>query len=236
MLDRNDVIPLYKQLQETLKKQIQSGERKPREKIPSEINLAKEFDVSIITARKAVNLLAEEGFVEKKQGKGTFVAAQKYTRNLSDVISFSEVCRLNGTVAGSQLLESKFIEADKKTLDRLERPEGEMVLYIERLRFVDNEPIVIEKNIFSIAYSFLINEDLDNNSMFDILKRRSGTEVARSSRTIEICRATQQEAQLLKITKGSPLLLIKSIAYSTENKPVFIGTQIINGERYQFTM
>jgi len=229
-------MPLYKQLQETLKKQIQTGERKPRQKIPSEINLAKEFDVSVITVRKAVALLAEEGLLEKRQGKGTFVAAQKYTRNLSDVISFSEACRLNGTIAGSKLLECKFIEADKKILDQLDRPEGEHVLYIERLRFVDNEPMVIEKNIFSIAYSFLINEDLDNDSMFDILKKRSGTEVSRSSRTIEICRATQQEAQHLKIKKGSPLLLLKSIAYSMENKPVFIGTQIINGERYQFTM
>ncbi|SNS15873.1 GntR family transcriptional regulator [Anaerovirgula multivorans] len=236
MLDKNGIIPLYKQLQEILKKQIQSGERKPREKISSEINLAKEFDVSVITARKAVNLLVEEGLVEKKQGKGTFIAAQKYTRNLSQVISFSEVCRLNGTIAGSQLLECKFINADKKTLERLERPQEEKVLYIERLRFVDDEPIVIEKNIFSIAYSFLINEDLDNESMFDILKKRSGTEVSMSSRTIEICRATQKEAQQLKISKGAPLLLIKSIAYSTENKPVFIGTQIINGERYRFTM
>jgi GntR family transcriptional regulator len=236
MLDRNNVIPLYKQLQEKLKTQIQSGKRKPREKIPSEVNLAKEFGVSVITARKAVNLLAEEGLVEKKQGKGTFVASPKYTRNLSQVISFSEVCRLNGTVAGSKLLECKLIDADKKTLDSLNRPEGEKVLYVERLRYVDNEPIVIEKNIFSIAYSFLINEDLDNESMFDILRERSGTEVTMSSRTIEICRATQKESQQLNIAKGSPLLLIKSIAYSKDEKPVFIGTQIINGERYQFTM
>jgi len=66
MLNKNDVVPLYKQLQEELRKQIQSGERKPREKIPSEIDLAEHYQVSVITARKAVSELALEGLVEKK--------------------------------------------------------------------------------------------------------------------------------------------------------------------------
>lgn len=236
MLKRNDVVPLYKQLQEDLRKQIESGERKPREKLPSEVDLAKQYNVSVITARKAVNELSEEGLVEKKQGKGTFVATQKYKRNLHQVISFSEVCRLNGSVAGSHLLECKLINADEKTLLKLERPEDEKVLFISRLRYINDEPIAIETNHFPIAYSFLINENLNEGSLFDILKERSGTEVTRSSRTLEICRATQQEAKHLLISKGSPLLLIKSIAYSKENKPVFVGTQLINGERYQFTM
>ncbi|WHH60840.1 GntR family transcriptional regulator [Petroclostridium sp. X23] len=236
MLNKNDVVPLYKQLQEELRKQIQSGERKPREKIPSEVDLAKQYHVSVITARKAVNELAEEGLVEKKQGKGTYIAAQKYQRNLQQVLSFSEVCRLNGTTAGSRLLECKLVEADPKTLRKLGRPDGEQVLFISRLRYMNGEPIAIETNQFSIAYSFLINENLNEGSLFDVLKKRSGTEVSISRRTLEICRATQQEAQHLLVVKGSPLLLIKSIAYSTENQPVFVGTQLINGERYQFTV
>ena len=236
MLSKNDVIPLYKQLQEEIRKQIQSGERKPREKIPSEIDLAKQYQVSVITARKAVSELALEGLVEKKQGKGTFVAAQKYQRNLQQVISFSEACRLNGAVAGSRLLECKLINANQKILSELERPEEEQVLFISRLRYINGEPMAVETNLFPITYSFLINENLNEKSLFEVLKKRSGTEVAISRRTLEICRATQQEAQQLKVVKGSPLLLIRSIAYSTENQPVFVGTQLINGERYQFTM
>ncbi len=236
LLNKNDVIPLYKQLSEEIRRQIYSGELKPREKIPSEVDIAKQYDVSVITARKALSELAEEGLVEKKQGKGTFVTAHKYHRNLQQVHSFSEVCRLNGTIPGSQLLECKIINGDEKILRKLERPEGEKVLFVSRLRFVNGEPMAIETNQFPIAYSFLLNENLNEGSMFDILKKRNGTEVTTAHRTIEICRATQQEAKYLLITKGSPLLLIHSTAFSKENKPVYIGTQLINGERFQFTI
>lgn len=234
MLNRNDVVPLYKQLQEELRKQIQSGELKPREKIPSEVNLAKQYNVSVITARKAVSELAKEELVEKKQGKGTFVTGQKYQRDLHQIISFSEFCRLNGAVAGGRLLECKLIDPDKKILQKLERPEGEQVLFISRLRYMNGEPMSIETNHFPISYSYLINENLDGNSLFDILKERSGTEVTISRRTLEICRATPQEARHLSVSRGSPLILIRSIAYSPKNQPVFVGSQLINGERYQF--
>jgi len=236
MLNRNDVIPLYKQLQDKLRKQIQSGELKPRERIPSEVDLANQYNVSVITTRKAVNELANEGLVEKRQGKGTFVSAPKYQRDLQQVLSFSEVCRLNGTVAGSRLLERKLIKANQKTLRKLERPDGEQILFISRLRFVNDEPIAIETNQFPVTYSFLLEENLDDCSMFKLLKKQYNTEVVSSRRTIEICRATPQEAQHLLIAKKSPLLLIRAIAYSKEHKPVYIGTQLINGERFQLTM
>lgn len=235
MLNSNDIIPMYKQLQDDLKNRIKNGEYKARERIPSEKNLTQMYGVSIITVRKAISELVEEGILEKKQGKGTFVSAVKLQRNLQQVISFSEACRLSGTTPGSKLLERKLITPTNSVLEKLGCQSGDKVVFLSRLRFVNGEPVVIETNQFPIAYSFLLEEDLVDKSLFEILKQKMGITVQYSKREIKIVRATSFEAELLQVPKNEPLLLQRTLALSGEGKPVFVGSQLINSERYHLT-
>ncbi|HFJ8521870.1 TPA: GntR family transcriptional regulator, partial [Enterococcus faecium] len=111
MLDTNAQLPLYLQLKEILKNKINTGEYPENTKIPAESELIESYEVSRITVRKAVEELVEEGYLLKKQGKGTFVNRHKVFRKIEYVMGFSESCKSNGFTPTSIVLERKIIPA-----------------------------------------------------------------------------------------------------------------------------
>ncbi len=233
MFNNNVIVPLYEQLMDKLKEGINSGIYKPGDKLPSEIDMAKQNNVSVITSRKAMNELVASGYVEKKQGKGTFVATPKYGRDYTHIMGFSESCNLMGLKAGSKLLEHKIVVPRSNVLEALGLLPGSQTVFITRLRYVNGEPMAIEDNYFPLEFAFLLNETLED-SLFAILREKANIQIVKSNKIIEICRATTKEAQLLNLRKNNPLLLVRGTAFANNGKPVYVGTQIINGERFKF--
>lgn len=232
MLKQDAITPLYVQLMEELETSIRNGVYKPGDKIMTEAEMAKEYGVSLITVRKAVGSLMENGLVVRKQGKGTFVTKPKYSRNMKKLQSFTEMCEQMGVKPGAQVLENRLIMADKKVADRLGIEPGSNVVYISRLRLADGEPVQVEKSYFPLKYAFLLEEDLNNGSMFECLKEKAGAKVASSEKMIELCRATAEEAALMDVKKGDYLLFVKSTAYDENGEPMYAGIQLINGDRF----
>ena len=232
MLKQDAITPLYVQLMEELETSIRNGVYKPGDKIMTEAEMAKEYGVSLITVRKAVGSLMEKGLVMRKQGKGTFVTKPKYSRNMKKLQSFTEMCEQMGVKPGAQVLENRLIMADKKVADRLGIEPGSNVVYISRLRLADGEPVQVEKSYFPLKYAFLLEEDLNNGSMFECLKEKAGAKVASSEKMIELCRATAEEAALMDVKKGDYLLFVKSTAYDENGEPMYAGIQLINGDRF----
>lgn len=232
MLKQDAITPLYVQLMEELETSIRNGVYKPGDKIMTEAEMAKEYGVSLITVRKAVGSLMEKGLVVRKQGKGTFVTKPKYSRNMKKLQSFTEMCEQLGVKPGAQVLENRLIMADKKVADRLGIEPGSNVVYISRLRLADGEPVQVEKSYFPLKYAFLLEEDLNNGSMFECLKEKAGAKVASSEKMIELCRATAEEAALMDVKKGDYLLFVKSTAYDENGEPMYAGIQLINGDRF----
>ncbi|MFR6103144.1 MAG: GntR family transcriptional regulator [Christensenellales bacterium] len=231
MLDNQNFVPLYQQVEEMLRRKIQTGEYQPSMRLPSEAELAAQFGVSTITVKKAVLNLVEQGLLKRKQGKGTFVVFPKQNRDLRQVVSFSESCRLNGTKPGSKTLEQCVIPAPLFVKEALECQENH-VIFISRLRFVDSAPMAVETNWFPMAYSFLLDEDLNNRSLFDLLYQKK-TPLMTARRSIEICNASSKESQLLQVAPESALLLIQSIVYNPSETPIFVGKQVINAEHFK---
>ena len=232
MLKQDAITPLYVQLMEELETSIRNGVYKPGDKIMTEAEMAKEYGVSLITVRKAVGSLMEKGLVMRKQGKGTFVTKPKYSRNMKKLQSFTEMCEQMGVKPGAQVLENRLIMADKKVADRLGIEPGSNVVYISRLRLADGEPVQVEKSYFPLKYAFLLEEDLNNGSMFECLKEKAGAKVASSEKMIELCRATAEEAAMMDVKKGDYLLFVKSTAYDENGEPMYAGIQLINGDRF----
>ncbi len=232
MLKQDAITPLYVQLMEELETSIRNGVYKPGDKIMTEAEMAKEYGVSLITVRKAVGSLMEKGLVVRKQGKGTFVTKPKYSRNMKKLQSFTEMCEQMGVKPGAQVLENRLIMADKKVADRLGIEPGSNVVYISRLRLADGEPVQVEKSYFPLKYAFLLEEDLNNGSMFECLKEKAGAKVASSEKMIELCRATAEEAALMDVKKGDYLLFVKSTAYDENGEPMYAGIQLIIGDRF----
>ncbi len=232
MLKQDAITPLYVQLMEELETSIRNGVYKPGDKIMTEAEMAKEYGVSLITVRKAVGSLMEKGLVVRKQGKGTFVTKPKFSRNMRKLQSFTEMCEQMGVKPGARVLENRLTAADKKVSDRLGIEPGSNVVYISRLRLADGEPVQVEKSYFPLKYAFLLDEDLNNGSMFECLKEKAGAKVASSEKMIELCRATAEEAALMDVKKGDYLLFVKSTAYDENGEPMYAGIQLINGDRF----
>lgn len=232
MLKQDAITPLYVQLMEELETSIRNGVYKPGDKIMTEAEMAREYGVSLITVRKAVGSLMEKGLVVRKQGKGTFVTKPKYSRNMKKLQSFTEMCEQMGVKPGARVLENRLIAADKKVADRLGIEPGSNVVYISRLRLADGEPVQVEKSYFPLKYAFLLEEDLNDGSMFECLKEKAGAKVASSEKMIELCRATAEEAALMDVKKGDYLLFVKSTAYDENGEPMYARIQLINGDRF----
>ena len=235
MLNANSITPLYKQLVQKLKDDIENGVYKPGDQLLPERDFAAQNGVSVITTRKALEELVQEGIIEKKQGKGTFVAKPKYGRDYTRIIGFSESCRLQGLEPGAILLHKSIAVPDAKVLAELRLPKDSSSVFISRLRTVNGEPMAIENNYFPLDYVFLLNEPLEG-SLFDLLKQKVNKVVVKSQKTIEICRAGAQEAKNLNVARNSPLLLVKSLALTTDDAIVYYGVQIINSERFTLRM
>lgn len=235
MLQHDNMVPLYQQLRDRLRQDIMHKAYKPGDKLPSERKLAADNNISVVTARNALLELEEEGLIERIQGKGTFVSIKKYDRNLKEYESFTEMCKGMGAKAGAKELEKKIIKPNLKITNKLEVPEDSQVVYISRLRYVDDEPMVIEDNYFSLDYAYLLNEDL-SDSLFKILYNKNRFEVSNSRKKIEIVRANEEESALLNLEIDSPIIKISSIAYLKDGSIGYLGFQLINGERFKLVL
>ncbi len=152
--------------------------------------------------------------------------------NMKKLQGFSDMCEQMGVKPGAKVLESRLINADEKTAARLGIAPGSKVVYISRLRTADNEPVQIERSCFPLKYAFLLETDLNDSSLFQVLEEKSGNRVASSEKTIELCRATAEEAALLDVGKTDYLLFVRSTAYDQNEVPLYTGVQLINGDRF----
>lgn len=232
MLKQDSMTPLYVQLMNEVEKSIKNGEYKPGDKLLTETEMAKKYGVSLITVRKAIGSLMEEGLVMRKQGKGTFVTRPKLSRNMKKLQSFSEMCAQTGVVPGAKMLVNRLVPADGKVAEALGIEAGSNVVHISRLRYADQEPVQIETSYFPLKYAFLLDAKFDDNSLFDHLREKSGARVVSSEKRIELCRVTVEEAELLGVKKGDAMLCVRSTAFDKNGEPMYAGVQIINGDRF----
>ncbi|MEN3185626.1 MAG: GntR family transcriptional regulator, partial [Atribacterota bacterium] len=169
-------VPLYQQLKNILKGQILSGVFKPGDSIPPEAELCRTYGVSRITVRQAVKSLVEEGFLYRKQGKGTFVTSPKLRRRLPKLYSFSEDIMELGLKPSSKLLEQAIIEADEELVELLRLPPSDhRVNKLVRVRMANDEPILIERTLIPVYLCpDLLKEDLEKGSLYTILREKYG--------------------------------------------------------------
>lgn len=223
--------PLYRQLMERILTDIAQGRYPLSSKIPSERELGEMYQVSRVTVRRALNELTEQGVLKKRQGKGTFVSTPKICRDLRDVNSFHEACRVQGLTAGTQVIAVQVVQAEEKTQENLQL-DDDRVLEIERLRTADGLPIMLEVNHFPLSYTYLMKENL-NDSLYAILER-NGITPRRGIHEISLCYATPRQARLLQVESGSALLLLREVVFDQHGRPLHTSEQVIRGDCFTF--
>ncbi|MDD3173459.1 MAG: GntR family transcriptional regulator [Herbinix sp.] len=233
-LNKNSSIPLYQQLGELIKDQIATGKLKESDRLMPEIDLSKAYDVSRITVRKAIDLLVEEDILIKCQGVGTFIAGMKLKRVINTFNGFTDLCEKDGIKASTELLKADLIDATANDIQKLELNDVEKVIRIIRLRKCDGIPVMIEENIFSTKYAYLLAEDLAS-SIYEVLRKHNSVPT-QAVKTIDICYANEDEAKYLDVAFNSALLLQKDIIYDKDKVPLHLCKTKTNPARYKMTV
>ena len=224
--------PLYAQLMQKIKNSISNGELKIGSKIAAEQDLCIQYGVSRITVRKAISELEKQGILEKKQGKGTFVTVPAIHRKLHAVNSFHDTCRMNGQRPSTRTIASRTVTASVQDTDELGVAVGARVVETVRVHFADKVPVILEENHFSMAYSYLLESDL-NGSLYNLLSE-CGAEPAQATHVISIRKASRQVAGLLKIEEGTSLLFLHEVIFDKKGRPLHTSSQYIRGDIFTF--
>ena len=172
-------------------------------------------------------------------GRGTFVSKPRIHRKFTSgkgAASFTEICKENGMVPGARLLNRQIVPVRKDEEAFFHVGSDALLIYIQRLRTADGQPIFLE-NLFLPyePYKNLMSENLNDVSMFDAIERISGLRPATAGRQrIEAVRATAEQAQLLNLSLGEPLLYLNAYFHDQYDHPLCIGRQYYIGSRYMF--
>ena len=235
-IDKSSVIPYYFQLKEVIKQLIEENILKESEQIASENELCRIFAVSRTVVRQAINELVNEGLLVRHKGKGTFVARPKIIGSLMQSLQgFYKDMIVKDLKMRSQILDFSIVEAGKKVAQKLQIEAGDKLIKLDRLRFVNDEPIVYV--VTYIPYGLcpqLFDEDLSGQSLYGVMEEKFDLLIARSRRTIETIGATEEMSAFLDIEIGTPLFLLKSISYLKDGRPVEYYEAKHRGDRIGF--
>ena len=235
-IDFSSHIPYYIQLIEALKEKIRSGMWQPGDQIPSEPDLCDAYGVSRTVVRQALREIELEGLISRRKGKGTFVAEPKISESLAQKLTgFYQDMAERGHTIVSQVLHHKVVPANKKVAQYLGIDPGTSVIDIKRLRFVNDEPIVLVESYLPYELcSTLAEADITNQSLYEFLEKECGLIIAYGRRSIEAVLANKTEAKLLQIEVGAPLILLDSVSYLEDDTPIEYYHAVHRGDRSKF--
>jgi GntR family transcriptional regulator/GntR family frlABCD operon transcriptional regulator len=215
----------YQVLHRFLKEKIQQGEIKTGEYLPSENELCVEFAVTRTTVRKAMDELLKEGFIEKKHGRGSQVCERRKSLGLLTVKGFSEAVGQNvNTIVLKRPMYTNWNPEIQLKLSHHDKQQN--CLFFERLRMVNQIPVMIEKNWFpDIAIPGFTEMEFVEGSFFKTLSRNYFIEIIGSEHELRAELADSATAALLKIQKHAPVLHI-SVKFKTSNPLLTIYSEL----------
>jgi len=230
--------PLHLVISEKLREQITTGQLQPGEQLPSEHQLMSVFEVSRITARRAIANLISQGLVTSRQGKGVFVKEQgKVTYSLSSpMIFFEEDMARQGVTSSIQNLLFEPITAPLAVQQRLQlAPEQDKVYLQKKLLLLDEVPVAIDITYILADLGQIHGEQLKRQMTFPTLER-NGVPIDRIDATLECTRADYETSEYLEVPLGDPLLVYCYTAYSTGNRPIVWGEALSRGDRLCYSV
>jgi GntR family transcriptional regulator len=223
--------PAYQRIQKAIRQRIEGGQLKSGDMVASERELARLHKVSLMTARHALAGLEREGIVERRRGSGTFVAPPRI--HFNKLMSYTEQMLARGLAAFSKVITSKIVEDEDEIAGRLSLPSGSKLIKIERVRHTSNEPFAVETCYLpGDRFSGLVREPLTKSSLFSLLEREYGLELAYADEEVDATAADVRIAQLLEVPRSAPVLRIRQVIYSSSSKPVIYVVGFYRSERH----
>lgn len=233
-LDRSSPVPLYFQIAEQFEQAILEGTIAPGERIDNEVALAQKLGLSRPTMRQAIQVLVDKGMLVRKRGVGTQVVHGKIRRSVELTSLFDDLSSA-GQKPRSEVISIGKVPADEDVARELQLSKGADVWSLERLRFVDRQPLAHMHNFLPIDVVDLEAVDLSETGLYAHL-RSCGIVMRVARQRIGARGATVEEGQMLGERKGAPLLTMQRTAYDNAGRAVEYGRHAYRPDLYAFEL
>jgi GntR family transcriptional regulator len=229
---RKSHVPLFIQIEEDLRGLINDGQIGELDQVPSESELTQRFGVSRMTVRRALDRLVSDGVLFRKPGKGTFVAPAKILHQPSQSVSFSGAMREHGFNTSTIVLSAAMTPAPYHVVQALDLANGGAVAFIRRLRLVEGMPVAVHQSYLLNTLAAVLSCDL-SGSLTELLEHM-GTKVQTVEDILEATSADLENARLLQVGEGTPLIHITGTAYGQDLRPFRYSEAYYRGDRFKF--
>jgi GntR family transcriptional regulator len=229
-IDRSAYEPAYAQLAGILREQVASGAYQPGEKLPSEAALCKNYDVSPMTVRRAVNLLIDQGVVRTIQGKGTFVKALNFGSISFNLRQFQDLFK-DKKRTKIRFLEARIIRADAQVARKIDIQVGQRVIFMRRLIDSDGAPVIYHQE--SMLYDPklpIVEGELELTSLHGLFSGGNESSFKKGKLELKATILDREAAHLLKCAEADPALKLEHVFYDFKDKPVSWGWFIFRSD------
>lgn len=236
MAKHDSPVPLYVQIKDYIRLNIQNGLFAINERIPSERQLAEQFDVNRLTVSKALSELAQEGLIYSRVGKGTYVAPAKIDQALQTLTSFTQDMTGRGRKATSRVLYACVEPAGEEIAKALSILPGAEIVGLHRVRMADDEIIALEKShiIYALCPHILDHHDFSRESLYHVLRMEYGLRITYAHQTIEARTASESECEVLEATPDTPVLSVTRVTFDENDQAIEYVRSSYRGDRYKF--
>ncbi|BES66815.1 GntR family transcriptional regulator [Gottschalkiaceae bacterium SANA] len=234
-VQKENPIPLYYQLKDIILEMIDNMELQAGDPIPPERELCEIHGISRMTARKAIDVLVNEGVIYREQGRGSFVAEPKINQPISKLVGFTEDNKSRGKRTETRLLDFEVKPATKIYAQRLQIPEGSLIIKARRLRTSDGEPISIESiHVPKALFPDLTGEMIDNKSFYTLVEKQYGFTLAYAKQTIEPLIINDYDSELLNQEEKALGLLFRRTTFVKSGKIIEYTKTVYRSDRYRY--
>lgn len=236
MLNKDSRIPLYSQLVDMLVNKIENT-MEENEQMPSEREICEIYNVSRTTVRQAISELERDGYIYKRQGKGTFVANKKYNQNLMGFYSFTEEMKKLDKKPSTKVLKFEIMTANNEIARKMKLGKEDLIYKFTRQRLADDEPMLIETTYVPYdIFPGITRELLNKMALYDIFNDKFNEDVAYAEEFFVPVLTNEDEANKINVEIGSPSLKIVRYAYSRNDKIIEYTISIARGDKFKYNI
>lgn len=231
---KSDNRHLYLQVIDRLKKDMEEGIYKEKEKLPSEFDLAKKLGVSRATLREALRILEEENVIIRRHGVGTFVNAKPlFTSGIEQLKSVTSMIETAGMIPGTIFLSSSTLEVTEEDIHRFSCSPDEGMVVIERVRTANGDPVVycidkLPERILPEEFSY------DEESLFTILEKEANRKITYAVAQIEPIGYHEKISPILECEPETALLVLKQMHFDEMDEPILFSVNYFKADKFSF--
>ncbi len=229
--------PIYQQLNKILRELMASDEFKVGDRFLTERSICDKYNVSRATANKALSNLVSEGLLKFKKGVGTFIVSKPVLDASPSIASFTHNARIAGMVPTSKILTFRKIrasEVEESAAEVLGLEDNEEIFLVERLRFADRIPMVLEHRYIRAKFCPDLTKDLVEESLYALFVLRYELNITSSEETIQAVTLSPDEARLLDVEPGKAGFLITAIGIIDDSTPLWYEKTLHRPDGFSF--